>query len=147
MNNQNLTTTELLKNLKQVNNLEEYFSLFDSELSRATFNDILNSLLFQKELVVSDVLRKTNITKSYIYKIFSGEKKPSRDHIIQIAIGMKCTLIETNMLLRKLEYSALYPRSSRDSILIYAIEKDFTVYDTNDLLISHAQKPFFDTDI
>jgi len=138
-----INTSKLLDSLINENQLDDFFEVHTNSLQTDTLTDLLNVLLYEKQMTIAVVHRKTYMNKSYIYKIFSGEKKASRDYIIQIAIAMNCSLEEVNGLLKAAEYSCLYPRIKRDSVFIYGIIKDLSLIDINELLIHHHEKPLF----
>jgi transcriptional regulator with XRE-family HTH domain len=77
------------------------------------------------------VIEEANISKSYFYKIRNGEKLPSRDTLIQICFGLDLNLEETNLLLNKTGYNALYLRNVRDVIIAYHIENNSNLTKVN----------------
>ena len=93
----------------------------------------LNRLLQEKNLNKADVIKNSLININYAYHIFSGKKEnPSRDKII--ALAMNLNLDETQYLLRYAGEGSLYPRNSRDALIISAVEQGLAVADTNLLL-------------
>jgi len=70
----------------------------------------------------------------YVYKVFQGTRKASRDILLAIAIGMSLTVSETQMLLRIAQAAQLDPRNRRDSVMIYALNNNTTIESTNDIL-------------
>lgn len=62
------------------------------------------------------------INAQYVHDIFEGKtKKPSRDYIIRLAIGLRCGLRNTQRLLRLSGLSELYCRQKRDAIIIWCV--------------------------
>ena len=95
----------------------------------------LNRLLQEKNLNKADVIKNSLININYAYHIFSGKKEnPSRDKIIALALAMNLNLDETQYLLRYAGEGSLYPRNSRDALIISAVEQGLAVADTNLLL-------------
>ena len=95
----------------------------------------LNRLLQEKNLNKADVIKNSLINTNYAYHIFSGKKEnPSRDKIISLALAMNLNLDETQYLLRYAGEGSLYPRNSRDALIISAVEQGLAVADTNLLL-------------
>ena len=68
--------------------------------------------------------------KGYAYQIFRGERAPSRDILLKIAIGLSATLEETKMLLQLGGKSELYPRVKRDAAILFCLEKGYSIIDT-----------------
>lgn len=128
-----ITTKELINNLQADTNLDEYFSVYEKEFYNATGKDILNELLVIRNLRVGDVAKKSG-QGEYVYKVFNGERKPSRDILISISVGMQLTLEETQLLLRVMKYAVLDPRDKRDSIIIFGIKSGYDICRLNDLL-------------
>lgn len=100
----------------------------------------MNELLAEKKLKKADVAKKSNIHRTYLYEIFGGSKTPSRDKIIAIAFAMNLNLEETQKLLKRSGYRELYSRDSRDSVVIFAINKNMNLMACNHLLDSLSEK-------
>ncbi len=64
-------------------------------------------------------------------------KKPSRDKILQLCIGANFTLDETNKALKIGNCGELYPKIMRDSVIIFALNKNLNIVRTNELLFSY----------
>ena len=56
---------------------------------------------------------------------------------------MRCTLAETNQLLRLAGLSHLYPRVREDTVLIYAVEHRATPQETNEMLEKAGEEPLY----
>lgn len=125
------STDDLYKEIKEKRSIEEYFRENTGEMLFSSVQELLNHFLKTKKLNKSRVLDKANIAKPYGYQIFKGEKHPSRDKLIELSFGMELSIEETNRLLKQAGYSALYPRITRDAIIISAIVKKKTLIDTN----------------
>ena len=128
------TTQELLKILKNSRKIESYLSNQSKELLNVSLPQYLDRLLKEKNLKKSQCISEANLQRNYGYQIFSGERTPSRDKLLSLCIAMRLTLEETHSLLCSTGYADLYPKNKRDSILIFALEKNLNVLETNDLL-------------
>ena len=60
--------------------------------------------------------------------------RPGRDHAIMLAFGLKCTLRETQRLLRLAGVSELWCKQRRDAIIIWCIRNGFDRIATDDEL-------------
>lgn len=87
----------------------------------------------------SSLAVKAGLNRFYIYDIFSGRKIPSADKLVCIALAMQLSLEETQILLRLANRSGLYVRHPRDSVLIFAIQRNLSVDETNALLYEAGQ--------
>ena len=128
------TTGDLLKSLKSKATVDEYLTENSNELIFDTLPDWIEFHMIKKKLDKADVVRASNITRTYAYQIINGDKKPSRDKLIMLCFGLRLTLDETQQILRRTGYSELYPRDLRDSIIIFALLHGYSVVDLNILL-------------
>ena len=128
-------TAELENELSKIEQIEDFF-----DANKENFHDFdlvkyLNYLISEKNLSKSEVIKKSELDYVYAYHIFSGrKKKPSRNKIICLALAMQLSVAETQRLLYYAEVEKLYVRNEWDSIIIFALEKKFTVRQTNELL-------------
>lgn len=90
-----------------------------------------------------DIISKSGIERSYFYHILSGRKTPGRNIILRICLCMSATLNETNQLLRLANQGVLYAKVRRDAAIIFAIEKKFTMQQTNEFLKSEQELPLY----
>lgn len=126
-------TDELLKELKNTSDIESFFKYHESQFINETTSSYLNRMLELKELNISTVAKNSGIGE-YVYKIFRGERTPSRDVLISISFSMKLSLEETQLLLRISKFAVLDSRNKRDSVIIYGLTHDLTVFETDDIL-------------
>ena len=94
----------------------------------------LDALLDQKETSKAEVIYRARLDTVYGYQIFNGTRKPSRDKLLQLAFGFPLTYKETLTLLRIAGVYSLYVRRRRDSIIIFALNKGFSLEQLNELL-------------
>ena len=127
-------TEKLLAEIKGDSDMKKFLTRNKKEFVKP-FHIFLEELLQEKNLNKADVIKNSLINTNYAYHIFSGKKdNPSRDKIISLAIAMNLNLDETQYLLRYAGEGSLYPRNSRDALIISAIEQGLTVTVTNLLL-------------
>ena len=126
-------TEELLKELTNASDIESFFDAYENKLMTQTTADYLNDMVKIKNIYISAIVRDSGVGE-YVYKIFGGDRKPSRDILISIAFGMKLSLEETQMLLRISKFAILDSREKRDSIIIFGITHGLSVYQTDDML-------------
>lgn len=68
------TTDQLLKVLKNSNDINSYLTDNDSNISNISFHEYLTKLLDEKGLTKAQVITDSNIQKNYGYQIFDGFK-------------------------------------------------------------------------
>lgn len=140
------TTNDLLST---VNNIADKETL-DLYLETIKKYKDLNYLEYMKAVISDhgiqkkDIVKLSGINRTYCYQMLNGRKRPGRDNAISIAIASQFSLAETITLLELLETGSLYPKNTRDSILIYAINRDYSVQETNELLYSKNEKTLGD---
>ena len=129
-------TDELLKELDNTSDINQYLSTNRDELIEQNVAKYLNELLEKKEnLTKSKIIKSTSLSESYIYDIFRGEKSnPSRNKLLQIAFAMSLDLETTQKLLKIAKVGILYPRIKRDSIIIFALNKNLDFFECEKLL-------------
>lgn len=127
-------TEKLLAEIKSDGDMKRFLSQNKNELVKP-LHVYLNELLQAKNLSKADVIKNSLINTNYAYHIFLGKKaNPSRDKIIALGLAMNLTLEEMQYFLRYAGAGALYPRNSRDAVIISAVEQNFSVSETNLLL-------------
>lgn len=136
------TTDELMKTLKSSRNIEDYLKDNESEFIDFNLSEYLEKLLKEKNLKKAEVIEASGLAREYAYQIFSGKKMPSRKKLLQICIGMKLTVEETQTLLKYTGFNPLYPRVKFDGAILYVLEKKMTLDETNDLLYDNDLETF-----
>ena len=110
-----------------------------------TLSEYLMLLLQQKELKRADVVRDSGLEKAYVYQIFSGEKRPTRDKLIAIAFGLHLNSKETQRMLKLGGHSELYARQTRDAIILFAIHRGMDIWKTDELLADNSFSTILDS--
>lgn len=126
-------TQELLHRLKEIDDIQRYLNENNSEIINETPQNYLNRLLYLKGLSVADVAQRSG-QGDYVYKVFQGRRKASRNILLAIAVGMGLNFSETQLLMRITQTAQLDPRNRRDSVIIYALNNALTAEKTNDIL-------------
>lgn len=127
------STQELLSLIQNAENIEFYLRENEEELQHWTLDSYLHHLMEEKQMKVADVMNKSQ-QSDYVYKVFKNQRKASRDILIAIALGMECSLDETQTLLRIASQARLDPRNSRDAVFLYAVLHHLPVVEVNEIL-------------
>ena len=138
------STDELRHEIKHATDMEDYLSRNREHMLKESLSEHLHMLLSRKNLRRADVIRGSLLGRAYVYRIFSGDKIPSRDKLIALAFGLQLTEEETQKMLKLSGSRELYARDERDALILFALQRDMTVMDVNELLIDHAF-PVLDT--
>ncbi|WP_195269098.1 XRE family transcriptional regulator [Eubacterium sp. 1001713B170207_170306_E7] len=133
-------TDALLNALMASNTLENYFQSNKDYLIDCTLPEHLNALLEVKKQTKAAVIKNAELNEIYGYQIFSGKRKPSRDKLIMLCIGMKLTLEEIQQVLKLAGHAFLYPKKHRDCILIFGLKHGLSIYEINEILYDRKEE-------
>lgn len=124
-------TEEVLNEIKETDNVSKYIKDNKESLNVKNPSFVLEGLLKMKNTTRANVLRQCGMDKGYMYQIFSGERFPSRDKSIMIGFGLKLSLEEMQSYLKQIGYKELYAKNERDTVMIFCINKNLNLIDTN----------------
>lgn len=127
-------TEVLLKEIKEATNIYTFIENNTTQLKAVPLPEILQLLLSKYEVKKSEFIYKTNLSRSYLYEVFSGKKLPSRDKLISMIIAIGLTVDEANKVLQAGSYTALYPKDLRDAIILFGIQQKMPIHKVNDIL-------------
>ncbi len=125
-------TEDLLKRLLSSTSIDVY--LDEEETVDCNLPVYLRSLIDARDIKRSDVARQSGLNPTVVYDIFAGKSKPGRNHAIMLALGIGCTLRETQRLLRLDGMAELWCKNRRDAIIIWCIKNDMSRACTDDEL-------------
>ena len=117
---------------------EEGLDLILDEIKENDFSGYLASLIKDSGQDNAQIIRASNIERTYFYQILNGRKRPGKDKVVALALSVKLDLETTNRLLKLSGNPSLYPKIKRDAILIYCLGHKYDVYETNSYLLEHA---------
>lgn len=127
-------TEELLNKIKESSDAEAFVRENERVFLSVSPEEYLNRMANEKGLRVADVAERSG-QGDYVYKVFSGRRKASRDVLISICFGMGLSLDEAQPLLRAASFARLDPRNRRDSVIIYGLCRRTGVDEVNDILL------------
>ncbi len=131
------TTDQLNHEIRMATDIKDYLTENKNNLLATNLREHLNMLLSQKKLRKTDVVHDSLLERTYVYKIFAGEKHPSRDTLIAIAFGLHLSDSETQKLLKVSGNRELYARDERDSLILFALHRRQTILEVNELLADY----------
>ena len=127
-------TTQLMEELNGSDDINSFLSNNKDSLDRQDFARYLCELVKKKKMTKIEVIRISQLNQIYGYQIFAGARLPSKDMIIAIALAMKLDVDTVQRLLTLAGEAQLYPKNTRDCILIDAINKGYDVAKLNKVL-------------
>ena len=131
-------TEELLNELLSSPDLNSF--LLSANPSRRSLAEYLQQLLDEKGLERSKVVREAGLNDTFGYQIFKGTRKASRDKVLQLAFAMQLGLRETDRLLQAAGANELYCKNRRDAIIIFAVQKGYTLQKVNEELYRFGEE-------
>ena len=140
-NKQTAKLLDVLNNFKDKSQLDKYVDLLASKDSSLILSEYILKVAKDKGIKKSEIIKNSYIYRTYGYEILSGKKLPSRDKLLQICIGNKFTLDETNRSLTLAKLGILYAKDPRDSIIIYTLNNGLSLININIILDEHNFKP------
>ncbi|MBQ8823374.1 MAG: XRE family transcriptional regulator [Lachnospiraceae bacterium] len=138
------TTNELMNELTSVTDVEKFLEENQDELLDISLSEYLRQLLQKYGLDKSEIFQRAGMKdNNYGYEIFrSDKKKASREKLIRICIGFPLTIEETQQVLKLGKVSPLYPRDTRDALILYGLKKGYDLNKLNDLLFEKGEDLF-----
>lgn len=133
------STDELLAILKKSGSPKEFIDNNHNDLISEALSTHLTALLKEKGKTKAQVIKASELNDIYCYQIFSGKRFPSRDTLLSICIGMQLNVDETQQLLLFAGFAPLYVKNIRDSIILFGINHQYTIYEINESLYSNNE--------
>lgn len=136
------STGDLLEVLKKKNSYAEGQEEIKNEQYSVNLSEYLNGIVAQKEMKLSDIMRRSGLKKSYFYSLFDGKREnPTRDVLIQLGFGFQMSFDEVQEFLKHLGAAQLYPRIPRDGAIIYAFQHGMDIIKCDILLEENGEEP------
>lgn len=104
---------------------------------------ILREFLERAGSSAAEWMAAANISKSYGYQILRGERTPGRDVLLRTALVLRLSLAEAQRLLAVGGCGALYPRVRRDAAIIFSLNQNMSLLETEELLVSLPERSLY----
>ena len=136
-------TDDLRQELMEAAEVDTYLSENQDYFIERDVSELLTALYKKRSLSKAALARKAGMSEVYLHQVFSGRRKPSRDRLLCLCIGLEATLDETQQILRQAAYAPLYPKRRRDAILIHGLLHGVEIDRLNDKLFTENEKTLF----
>lgn len=133
-----INTNTLMKRLFKAADLDTYLQGNDSNLQPPDFYSLLKSYSERRKMLPARVIEQAQIERTYGHQLFNGTRRPSRDKVLQLAVGLGLSVDETQRLLRAAGKSQLYPRLKRDAVILYGIQKKLPILAVQESLTKYG---------
>ena len=137
------STGDLRQELMTQPNLDAYIHANQEFFVESNIAELLSQLYDRKAITKADLARRAGISEVYIHQVFSGRRRPSRDRLVCICVGLGSTLEETQELLKQAGYAQLYPKNKREAIIAHGIIHGTALNEINDRLFREDEKTLF----
>ena len=134
------STSDLNQELMSQPNLDQYITENETYFSDADIAGLLAGLYETCSLSKAELARRAGMSEVYLYQVFAGRRKPSRDRLLCLCIGMEASLEETQELLKQVGYAPVYLRLKRDAIIGHGLLHHTPLTEINDKLFSENEK-------
>lgn len=129
-----VSTEELNHQIEEATNIEDFLNANREYMLSGSLSQHLTALLAEKKISKADVVRGSLLDRAYVYQIFSGERRPSRDKLLALSFGLRLTADETQKMMKLSGNRELYARDQRDAVILFALRHHKTIMETNELL-------------
>ena len=134
------STNDLSQELMSESDIDSYIDHNREFFTKQNISELLSALYDKKSISKAALARKAGMSEVYLHQVFSGRRKPSRDRLLCLCIGMGATLEETQQLLKQAAYAQIYPRNKRDAIISHGILHHTDLGAINDKLFAENEK-------
>lgn len=131
-----ITTNTLVHKIAEGREFHKVMEDSREHFTEVSVSEYLTNLCRQRNLVPEQIIKKSQIDRTYGHQLFNGTRVPSRDKLLQLSLGMELDLQETQQLLKTAGKSILYARIKRDAAVIYGITHHKDVMEVQGLLAS-----------
>lgn len=133
-----VNTNTLMKRLFKAADLDTYLEGNESNLHSPDFYTLLKQACEKRDMLPAQAIERAQIERTYGHQLFNGTRRPSRDKVIQLALGLGLNVDETQRLLRAAGKSQLYPRLKRDAVILYALQKKLPILTVQESLTKYG---------
>lgn len=134
------STSDLRRELMQQSDISKYISENQGCWVESDMKSLLAQAFKRNPIPKSELAKRSGMSEVFVHQVFAGRRKPSRDRMLCLCLGLRTTQEETQELLRSTGYSQLHPRVKRDAIILHAIIHGKELMEVNDLLFAEGEK-------
>lgn len=131
MKDDDMNTRDLMKELC-ADKLDDFMKM---DVAVLPFHGYITHMCINLGETREHVIKRAGINRTYGHQLFNGTRKPSRDKVIQLAIGFGLDIEQTQQLLKAAQDSQLTPKVKRDAAIIYCLIHRLDINDVQKLLI------------
>ena len=134
------STDDLSQELMVESDIDSYIKENQPYFVDRSITELLSELYDHQNISKAELARGASMSEEYLHQLFSGRRKPSKDKLVCLCIGMELTIDETQRLLKEAAYAQLYPRIRREAIIYHGIVHHTPLDEINDKLFEENEK-------
>ena len=134
------STDDLSQELMVESDIDSYIKENQPYFVDRSITELLSELYDHQNISKAELARRASMSEVCLHQLFSGRRKPSRDKLLCLCIGMELTIDETQRLLKEAAYAQLYPRIRREAIIYHGIVHHTPLDEINDKLFEENEK-------
>ncbi len=135
-----ISTENLFFILENEKDITKNWGSVSEHMDVMPFHKYLEEFISERNISIPELGVKALLSRSFTYQIFSGDRVPSRDIILRIALALNISLDDVQRLLKLADRGALYPKIKRDAVIIHGINSNSGLYKTDETLVSLGQE-------
>ena len=140
---QEKSTDDLKQELMEQANLDQYITENEAYFVETDLTETLTELYEKCGLSKAELARRAVMSEVYLHQVFSGRRRPSRDRLLCLCIGLESELEEAQLLLKRMGYAPIYPKLKRDAIISHGLLHRTPLAEINDKLFRENEKTLF----
>ena len=131
---------EMLKKMRGQDEVSDFLGKNENTLS--SFGDYYSKYISEKGIDVPDIIKKSGVSRNYIYNILNGDRAPGRDKVLALCIAAGMSFMETDRALELAGERRIYPKDERDARIAIMINQGVqNVTDVNIMLDEYDLEP------
>ena len=127
-------TSRMEEELKSCSDFKKFYSENRENFTDKALPEYLSELIEERGITRAEAIKRSELSEIYAYQIFSGVRRPSRNKLLALTVGIGLDFDRTQRLLLAAGYPELYVKNGFDCVVAYGICKGFSVMQINDLL-------------
>lgn len=137
------STDDLHQELINAPDLDKFLSDNRKSFNTESISEHLYQLFLKKDITKAMLAKHSAISEVYLHQVLAGRRKPSRNRVLCLCMGLSATLEETQRLLKLCGYAELFPKDRRDAIIIYGLTHQMDLFSVNDKLYTEDEEALF----
>ena len=127
-------TAKLMRRIKTSANLSTVLRAVENA-QIAPLHQYIEQLILDSGIPAADLFDQIALERTMGFRMLKGQRNPSRNVLLRMAIVLKLSTENTQLLLQSGGKAQLYPRLRRDAIILFAIAHDYSLPATEEMLL------------